>query len=141
MAIFNQSFEIAKLLLSEIKTPLDQFTTQDDDIPLLHFVAYHGNLELMKLIAPHFKNIDLIHNEETPIICAIDNEKYGIEIVKYLAPKSDLTLKTNRINLNPLEYALQFKNVEAVKILVPLMQDFISSKGILQYFINRLIKC
>ena len=104
-------------------------------------MAYHGNVELMKLIAPHFKNIDLIYNEETPIICAIDNEKYGIEIVKYLAPKCDLTLKTNRINLNPLEYALQFKNVEAVKILVPFMHDFISSKGILQYFINRLIKC
>ena len=139
IAIFNENFELAKLILFSMKTPLDEFTTQNDESPLLHLVASYGNVELMELIVPHFKNINLIHNEETPIICAIDNEKYGIEIVKYLAPKSDLTLKTNRINLNALEYALQYKNVEAVKILVPLMQDFISSKGILQYFINRLI--
>ena len=141
IAIFNQNFELAKLILFSMKTPIEEFATQSDESPLLHLVASYGNVELMKLIAPYFKNINLIHNEETPIICAIDNEKYGIEIVKYLAPKCDLTLKTNRINLNPLEYALQFKNVEAVKILVPLMHDFISSKGILQYFINRLIKC
>ena len=140
IAIFNQNFELAKLILFSMKTPIEEFATQCDESPLLHLVASYGNVELMKLIAPYFKNINLVHNEETPIICAIDNEKYGIEIVKYLAPISDLTLKTNRINLNPLEYALQYKNAEAVKILVPFMQDFINSKGILQYFIKRLIK-
>ena len=139
IAIFNENFEIAKLFLTALKIPFDKFASQQDDLPLLHLVASYGNVELMKLVSPHFKNINLIHNEETPIICAIDNEKYGIDILKYLAPMSNLTLKTNRINLNALEYALTYKNVEAVKILAPLMQDFISSRGYMPYFINNCL--
>ena len=87
---------------------------------LIHWAAYGGNIEIVKVLAPLTDNPD-DHNGRTPIAWASD--RGHTEIVKILAPLMDNPNAPDKDGKTPILWASYWGRTEIVKILAPLTDN------------------
>ena len=117
----SEQFEIVKVLLSKMKTPVPEMKDQNG-FGLLHVAALYGNLDIVEIITPLCKN----RNERcgargtVPIQFALMNStKYRKEIVYFLSDICNVNI-ADFLGKTPLKHALILGQLDSMEILVPL---------------------